>query len=274
MNKIILLTFISLSVISCKKELKTKPHGSTKAVSVYNHAYQENYEKDKLETIIEEATNAYVLIDPFEENSHLKINDIKLGGNEVGGYISIGTTEDWRTDHEVMSTYCVDKVWGNWKGEYFVNSTTTGVIEIIKSRIDQMAEWGLDWVEFDNMDWAFDDDNRKKYGFTVTKDEAIVYYQTLCNYVHQKGMKCLAKNVVEGCTNFDGVLCESYTNNKDWWDHNGVQNFLDSGKLVIINHYNEKKPNRVYQEYIDLYTSDISYICESKKEKKYIHYNQ
>jgi cysteinyl-tRNA synthetase len=173
-----------------------------------------------------------------------------------------------------MAPFCVDKVWGKWEGEYFINTTTTGLIDVIKARIDIMANWGLDWVEFDNMDWAFDDDNRKKYKFSVTENEAILYYQTLCDYLHLKGMKCMAKNSVKGFDNFDGVLCESFNNEKDWWDHDGVQKFLDNGKLVIINHYNERKPNRVYQEYIDLYNNDISYICESKKEKKYIHYNQ
>jgi cysteinyl-tRNA synthetase len=56
----------------------------------------------------------------------------------------------------------------------------------------------------------------KKYKFSVTENEAILYYQTLCDYVHLKGMKCMAKNSVKGCDNFDGVLCESFNNEKDW----------------------------------------------------------
>ena len=67
--------------------------------------------------------------------------------------------------------------------------------------------------------------------------------------------------------NFDGVLYESYHNEKDWWDHAGAQSFLDAGKLVIINHYNESQPNAVYKEYIELYNEGISYICESTEEK-------
>ena len=61
----------------------------------------------------------------------------------------------------------------------------------MKLRIDQLAIWGCDWVEFDNMDWAFDDNTRKNYNFQVTNEEAITYYNELCDYVHSKGMKCI-----------------------------------------------------------------------------------
>lgn len=103
-------------------------------------------------------------------------------------------------------------------------------------QIDSMATWGCDWVEFDNMDWADDDDLRVQYGFQTTRTEGITYFQTLCDYVHEKGMKCMAKNTVNGATHFDGVLYESCDDKKNWWDVAGAQSFLDAGKLVIIYH--------------------------------------
>jgi cysteinyl-tRNA synthetase len=267
---VVLLSFL----FSCKKDTPEKPIGSLNAKTVYNHAYQENFENDKLDDITANAHNAYVLIDAYENNAYEKIAAIKANGNEVGGYISIGTGENWRDDWTAIKPYCVTKQWGSWPGEYFIDITNTGAIDVMKLRIDQLANWGCDWVEFDNMDWAFDDKTRNKYNFTATETDAINYYNELCNYVHSKGMKCMAKNTVKDGPGFDGALYESFNNNKDWWDHDGAQSFLDAGKLVIINHYNEKQPNKIYQEYIDLYNSDISYICESSKEKKYIHYNE
>lgn len=275
--------FLSLLIIatlaSCSKDDITAnpvnpPSKNYKAKPIYNQAYQENFEADKIEDIIKEAKNAYVLIDPFQDGVIDKITTIKANGNEVGGYISIGTGEDWRPDYNELKPYLVSVAWGQWAGEYFVNETTTGILPIMKARIDKMADWGCDWVEFDNMDWAFDDNYRTEYGFKVTKAEAITFYQALCDYVHQKGMKCMAKNTVQEASDFDGVLYESYTTNKNWWDTKGTQSFLEAQKLVIINHYNESECDKIYDEYKKIYTADISYICEDVTLKKYKHYNQ
>ena len=275
--KFLLLSLFLISISSsCKDETLTtdQPKGSDKAIPVYNQAYQENYQEDKIADIILNANNAYVLIDPFQDGVADAVADIKANGNQVGAYISIGTGEDWRADFDELQPFLVSKQWGQWPGEYFVNKTTTGIIPIMKARIDKIAAWGCNWVEFDNMDWTFDDDYRNEYGIEVTQEEGMAYFQELCNYVHSKGMKCMAKNLVEGASDFDGVLYESYNDDKNWWDAAGTKSFLKAGKLVIINHYNETNCDKVYQEYMDFYNNDISYICEDKKLKKYVHYNE
>ncbi|MDH5597597.1 MAG: endo alpha-1,4 polygalactosaminidase, partial [Cyclobacteriaceae bacterium] len=108
----------------------------------------------------------------------------------------------------------------------------------------------------------------------VTKSEGIEYYQKLCDYVHAKGMKCMAKNNVSGASKFDGVLYESYSDEKNWWDEYGAQQFLDEGKLVIINHYNETDCGKVYSEYKNIYIGNLSFICEDANKRKYVHFNQ
>jgi hypothetical protein len=272
-NSFILFCLVLVFFTSCKKDIEVKPRGNEQAKAVWNCAYQENFEPDQISEVIDNAENAYVLIDPFDNEAYQYISTLKAKGNEVCGYISIGTGEDWRSDWEALKPYCVSKQWKKWDGEYFIDVTNTGVVDVMKERIDQLASWGCDWVEFDNMDWAFDEKNKKTYGFAVSEEEAITYYNTLCEYVHLKGMKCQAKNTVKQANSFDGVLYESFHKEMDWWVHDEAQNFLNKGKLVIINHYNERRPNAVYQDYINLYNMGISYICESKKDKKYIHYN-
>ena len=76
----------------------------------------------------------------------------------------------------------------------------------MKVRIDSIASWGYDWVEFDNMDWVFDDKNRAKYDISASQQEGIDYYNSLCSYALSKGVKCCAKNTVKGAIGFDGVL--------------------------------------------------------------------
>jgi len=266
---------IIFSVFSCNndKDIDTSPQNS-KAKAVYNQAYQENFQEDQINDIIANAKNAYVLIDPFQDNVYTSILAIKAKGNEVGAYISIGTGEAYRDDFNQMKQYLVSKPWGQWPDEYFVNNTTSGILDVMKARIDKIALWGCDWVEFDNMDWVYDDELRSSYGFSVTIKEGVDYYKKLCDYVHEKGMKCMAKNTVDDASHFDGVLYESYHDEKNWWDESGAQNFLDAGKLVIINHYNESNCGQVYSDYKDFYNTNLSFICEDRNLKKYIHYNE
>lgn len=280
MRKLITVLIV-LIVVSCNDndgnitlEETTKTEGSENAIAVYNHAYNENYEADQIEYIALNANNAYVLLDPFQDDAIESIDEIKANRNQLAAYISIGTGENWREDFNQLQPFLTTQQWAEWPGEYFVNATTTGLIEIMKIRIDKIADLGFDWVEFDNMDWALYDDTRETYDIQVSKEESIAYYQELCNYVHEKGMKCMAKNFVENVEDFDGVTYESYQNEKNWWDYSGAQSFLNDGKLVIIIHYNESNCDQVYTDYQGIYNNDLSFICEDNISKKYIHYNQ
>ena len=144
----------------------------------------------------------------------------------------------------------------------------------MKIRLNKLAEAGVDWVEFDNMDWL-DEANRVTYNLKATVSEAKAYINDLCNYAHLKGMKCMAKNTVDGFANFDGVLYESYDDEKNWWNTTGTQSFLQAEKPVIINHYNETDCDAVYSDYKSFYNSEkISFICEDIASAKYKHYNQ
>ena len=246
----------------------------SEAIAIYNEAYQENYEADTIADILTNAKNGYVLIDPFAEGVPEQIAAIKANGNQVGAYISIGTGENFRDDYEAIKPYLVNKAWDEWPNEFFVNETTTGILEVMKARIDKIATWGCDWVEFDNMDWVYDGNRRNTYNLEVTKAEGAAYFRALCDYVHEKDMKCMAKNMTEDASYFDGVLYESYNNDKNWWSQSGAQSFLDAGKLVIINHYNETSCSQVYAEYKGIYNNDLSFICEDTNLKKYVHFNE
>ncbi len=275
MTKQLIIIALTVFLFSCEKEINISPETNINtAKAVYNQAYQENFEADKIADIITDAKNAYVLVDPFLDNVTESIAAIKENGNEVGAYISIGTGENYRSDFSEMQAYLVTTPWEQWNNEYFVNTTTTGIIDIMKARIDKIALWGCDWVEFDNMDWVYDNDLRTTYGFEVTEAEGIAYYQELCDYVHEKGMKCMAKNLVENASSFDGVLYESYHNEKNWWEQDGAQSFLDAGKLVIVNHYNEVNCGEIYTEYKAIYNKNLSFICEDANLHKYVHFNE
>jgi endo-alpha-1,4-polygalactosaminidase (GH114 family) len=242
--------------------------------SVYNQAYQENFSVDSISEILSDARNAYVLLDPFDNNGAVieNIQNIKGNQNEISGYISVGTGENWRNDYEQLKPYLSTTQWGEWKGEYFVSQTTTGILNIMKSRIDKMSAWGVDWIEFDNMDWL-DADIKAQYTLEATVAESKAYVNALCDYAHSKGIKCMAKNTVNGFDRFDGVTYESSHSEKNWWEQQGTRTFLASGKPVIINHYNENNCDAVFNDYKAFYNSNkISFICEDRGTQKYRHY--
>ncbi|SFV62923.1 hypothetical protein MNB_SV-13-2005 [hydrothermal vent metagenome] len=240
---------------------------------VYNQAYQENYDADTMNVLLNEARGAYVLLDPFYDNVIEYIPKLKSYRNHIGGYISVGTGENWRDDFGELEPYLTKKVWGEWAGEYYV-SQTTGALAIMKHRINKMAIWGLDWVEFDNMDWL-NTESKAEYGLEASEVESTAYINALCAYTHEKGMKCMAKNTVEGFEHFDGVLYESYHKEKNWWDTEGTKRFIKEEKPVIINHYNENNCDGVYAEYKTFYqTENILFICEDTNIQKYKHYHQ
>ncbi|WP_168769235.1 endo alpha-1,4 polygalactosaminidase [Yoonia maricola] len=263
------------AVIACDTPADLNEGSPSQARPVWNQAYQENTEADTVSQIVSQARDAYVLLDPFSEGFGADpaaiVSELQSNGNEVSAYISIGSGEDWRDDFEDLNPYLVTRQWGDWEGEYFV-SDTAGALPIMKARVDRIASWGFDWVEFDNMDWVYDDEYRAEYGFSATIPEGAAYYQALCDYVLSKGMACMAKSTVDEAGSFDGVTYESYPDDRNWWDQAGAKSFVAAGKLVVIVHYDEPNCAQVRDEYQAIYGPDLSFICEDPRVGGYVHF--
>lgn len=243
-------------------------------LTVWNQAYQETYQADRLEVISVEARNAYILLDPFvfevEGGWASYVAALKANGNEVGAYISIGTGEDWRSDFATLKPGLVAKEWDAWGGEYFVDRADDRVIGVMKARLDRIAALGFDWVEFDNMDWAFDDGNRATYGFHISEEDSLIYAHDLCVYAHLKGLKCMAKSMVEGVPIFDGATYESYEDSLGWWDQEAARDLLAAGKPVIIIHYDSPDCAGVLDHYLAYYGRNLSFLCETEAANGYV----
>jgi len=239
--------------------------------SVYNHAYQENYNTDRLDAILQEAVNAYVLLEPDEVTAE-DIVKLKANGNAVSAYMNIGTAEKWRDDFDALKPYVAQNEWAEWKNEYFIQVVRPQVIYAMEDRIDRIAEMGFEWIEFDNMDFAFDELNAIRYGIFVTEEEAIKYFNKLYDYAHEKGLKVMAKNTIQGAEKFDGVTYESYEDNFNWWKRDDLKAFLAEGKIGIIVHYGDDNPPQTYLNYKGEYGEELSIIIESMYLMKYVHY--
>ncbi len=243
-------------------------------MTVWNAAYQENYETDDIDVILSQARDAYVLLDPFfdPEEAAAQVAALHASGNQVAAYMSIGTGENWRDDFDLLRPALAQRQWGEWDGEYFISDAGPLALSVMKARIDRIAGWGFDWIEFDNMDWAEDTDNVAEYALSVTQPEGMRYYQALCQYAHAKGLKCMAKSTVWGAEIFDGATYESYPDDLQWWDKAGAQAFAAAGKPVIIVHYAEDDCAGVYADYRITYGAGLSFLCENNARRGYVRF--
>jgi cysteinyl-tRNA synthetase len=239
-------------------DLRPEPALSS-PVCVWNHAYEEFGRTDSISEIVTNARGCYVLIDPFDSSSaRTAIPQIKASGNIVGCYMSVGSCEEWRDDYDETRPYC-GPAYPGWDGEYFVDDPQ-GILPLMKARVDKMADWGCDMVEFDNMDWALTRGNSAG----VEPADARAYNQAICAHVRSQGMKCMAKSTTEGAENFDGLTVESYTDDKNWWSTSEMRQMLDSGKLGIIVHYRDSDCDGVYADYQQTYGDELSFICSNR----------
>jgi cysteinyl-tRNA synthetase len=247
--------------------------GLPQPMCVWNEAYQQTYAADTVAEILAGARSCYVLVDPFSSTeARAAIASMQQASNTVSCYISVGTCEDWRDDYAAMKPFCVTTQWGDWPGEYFVDRTDSGLVALMEARIDKMASWGCDMVEFDNMDWAFDAATRSQYGITATAAQAEAYNETLCAYAHGRGMGCMAKSSAQGATDFDGLTVESSQGDMDWWTPADMQGMLSSSKIGIVVHYDETDCAAILAHYQSEYGAKLSFICEDRALKKYRHF--
>ncbi len=238
--------------------------------SVWNHAYQENWNADSVEDILAGARNAYVLLDPFDDaDAREAIPAIKAKGTIIGIYISVGTGEDWRDDFDSFGDSLVEKHWGEWPGEYFIDQVSDEVLKVMKTRIDKAVFWGAGYIEFDNMDWAFDDDAGKKYGFHISAEESLEYVNQLKDYASSLGLLCMAKNMTQGVESFAGVTYESGPGNREWWDPADLKSFLAGGKLCVVFHYRERKPEEALTYYRGVYGEELLVLVETRSQRGY-----
>lgn len=235
------------------------PNGPT---CVWNHAYIEHGRGDSVSDILVGARNCYVLLDPFEENAGSIggwIDRMQENGNLVGCYISSGTCEPWRDDMDPLPSFCGEH-WPQWD-EYYID-VSDEALAVMKARIDKLAYWGCQMVEFDNMDWNDD-------------QEAIAYNNALCAHARGQSMGCMAKSTTRGSENFDGFTVESYPDNMDWWSSSDMQNMLENRGIGLIVHYDENDRGdceSVYEMYKNRYGSHLSFLCSDGS--RYLHFNE
>lgn len=122
------------------------------------------------------------------------IAGLHAAGKKVICYFSAGTAEDWRTDYSQFTSSDIGAALGDWAGEYWLDTRSTNVRNIMAARIALAQSKGCDGVDPDNMDvYSYTDS-----GITgLTEATSINYMQFLATTAHNAGLAIGLKNAGE-----------------------------------------------------------------------------
>lgn len=254
----------------------------------YNAAYEDKDKMDKVDDILNNnVKGCFVLLEPENVNID-KIKKLQNNNDKIGCYMSVGTVEMERPDFNKFKKGVdyVENHMTDWTKEYLIKGEDTSgkptqnTINLMKQRIDNLANLNCDYIELDNMD-ADDDEYAKKYNTGLTHNGMKAYTSELCNYMHnhpKRKMKCIYKNENSSDWNqFDALSLESEVDKIPNWNNTFVQSFINSKKPIYISHYGEKDVqgcentfNKLKQKYGNSFGLACS-IYDGKKNS-YTHY--
>lgn len=130
-------------------------------------------------------------IDLFEVDK-ATIARLKAAGRHVVCYFSAGSAEDWRPDSARFKAADKGNPLDGWPGETWLDTRSSNVRGIMKTRLDLAVSKGCDGVEPDNVD-AYSNDP----GFPLTGNDQVDYNTFLASEAHARNLAVALKNDVE-----------------------------------------------------------------------------
>jgi hypothetical protein len=129
-------------------------------------------------------------IDMFD-NPVSTIQNLHSVNRSVICYFSAGSYENWRPDADNFTAADYGKELDGWPGEYWLNTSSPNVRNIMTARLQIAKDKGCDGVDPDNVD-GYANDN----GVGLTAETAIDYLTFLAISAHGLGMSLGLKNAV------------------------------------------------------------------------------
>jgi hypothetical protein len=123
------------------------------------------------------------------DNNQSTIADLSSEGIRTICYFSAGSYEDWRPDASSFHPSDYGKLLNGWPGEWWLNTSSPNVRNIMVKRLDLAVSKGCDGVDPDNTD-GYDNDN----GLNLTQDTAVDYISFLAEEAHNRNLSIGLKN--------------------------------------------------------------------------------
>lgn len=176
-------------------------------------------------------------IDLFTNNAST-ISNLHALNRSVICYFSAGSYEDFRPDSGNFTKDDYSKPLKGWQGEWWLNTNSTNVRNIMKARIALAASKGCDGVDPDNVD-GYDNDT----GLDLTEETAINYLTFLAIEAHGMNMSIGLKNAgsIVNAT-VDMLQWEVNEQCGQYGECDDFRPFVDAGKPVFRIEYPDSAP--------------------------------
>ena len=138
------------------------------------------------------SVNASVYDIDLFDNPASTIDSLHAMDRRVVCYFSAGSYESFRPDSGQFTPSDYGKELDGWPGEYWLNTNSTNVRNIMTSRLQLAASKGCDGVDPDNVD-GYDNDT----GLNLTTSDAVDYLTFLTTGAHSLNMSLGLKNAGE-----------------------------------------------------------------------------
>ena len=173
------------------------------------------------------------------DNSASTISTLHSQGKKVICYFSAGSYENWRPDAGSFTTADYGKPVVGWAGEWWLNTKSTNVRNIMLKRLDLAAQKGCDGVDPDNVD-GYNNDT----GFNLQPADLVDYMNFLANAAHSRNLAIGLKNSLAIIPQVIGNMqwavneeCLVYT------ECSQLQPFISANKPVFHIEYPSDAPN-------------------------------
>ncbi len=156
------------------------------------------------------------------------ISSLQSQGRIVICYFSAGSREEWRPDASQLTSSAGNPLDG-WDGERWLDTRTSEVRQVMRSRLDLAATKGCDGVEPDNVDGY-----TNNTGFPLTEADQLDYNRFLASEAHARGLSVGLKNAVDLVpqlvSEFDWALNEECL---EFNECSTTAPFIQAGKAVF-----------------------------------------
>ncbi|KAN0122979.1 Glycoside hydrolase superfamily [Hyaloscypha variabilis] len=190
-------------------------------------------------------------IDLFE-NPNSTIASLHALNRSVICYFSAGSYETFRPDSNQFQPSDYAKPLDGWPGEYWLNTNSSNVRNIMTERLKLAASKGCDGVDPDNID-GYENDT----GLDLTTLDAIDYLKFLAIGAHSLNMSLGLKNAAEIMNQTIDIMQWAVNEQCEKYQECGVfQPFIRAGKPVFHIEYPNSAP--------DVSTSSKAEICTDR----------
>jgi hypothetical protein len=128
----------------------------------------------------------------LDDTSAAAIAALRAAGRRVVCYFSAGSAEQWRADFAQFQPADLGKPLSGWPGEFWIDTRSANVRQIMRARLDLARDKGCDGVDPDNVDGY-----ANPTGLPLSPATQLDYNRFLAAEAHARGLAVGLKNDVE-----------------------------------------------------------------------------